>query len=73
MRIFIKHSECRIIIYYRYLLCPNRFANINNILIEANYCDMIIDEKLRISNKFVRDRVIQSHMSIKTCKVFEIQ
>ena len=60
------------IIYYRYLLCPNRFANINNILIEANYCDMIIDEKLRINNKFVRDRVIQSHMSIKTCKVFEI-
>ena len=31
---------------------------------------MIIDEKLRISNKFVRDRVIQSHMSLKTCKEF---
>ena len=71
MRIFIKHSECRNLLFITdTYYVPNRFANINNILIEANYCDMIIDEKLRISNKFVRDRVIQSHMSIKTCKVF---
>ncbi len=68
---FIKHSECGNLLFITdTYYVPNRFANINNILIEANYCDMIIDEKLRISNKFVRDRVIQSHMSIKTCKVF---
>lgn len=48
---------------------PNRFANVNNIMIESNYCDKIIDSKEK-TNRFVRDRVIQSHMSIKTCKVF---
>lgn len=49
---------------------PNRFDNIHNILIEANYCEDIINEKLRAGKKFLRDRVIQSHMSIRTCKEF---
>jgi phosphoribosyl 1,2-cyclic phosphodiesterase len=48
---------------------PNRFANVNNIMIESNYCDKIIDSKEK-TNRFVRDRVIQSHMSLKTCKEF---
>ena len=67
---FIKHSECGNLLFITdTYYVPNRFANINNILIEANYCDMIIDSKEK-TNRFVRDRVIQSHMSLKTCKVF---
>ena len=50
MRIFYKTFRMwESIIYYRYLLCPNRFANINNIFnLRRINCDMIIDEKLRI-------------------------
>lgn len=67
---FIKHSECGNLLFITdTYYVPNRFANINNILIEANYCDMIIDSKEK-TNRFVRDRVIQSHMSLKTCKEF---
>lgn len=49
---------------------PNKFKNINNILIEANYCDEIIKRKMGDGtiNPFVKDRVLQSHMSLKTCK-----
>ena len=31
---------------------PNRFANVNNIMIESNYCDKIIDSKEK-TNRFI--------------------
>lgn len=66
----IKHSECGNLLFITdTYYVPNRFANVNNIMIEANYCDKIIDSKEQ-TNRFVRDRVIQSHMSLKTCKEF---
>lgn len=46
---------------------PHRFDNIHNILIEANYDQDIINQKLKSDKRFLRDRVIQSHMSIDTC------
>ncbi len=67
---FIKHSECGNLLFITdTYYVPNRFANVNNIMIESNYCDKIIDSKEQ-TNRFVRDRVIQSHMSLKTCKEF---
>lgn len=47
---------------------PNRFANLSHILIEANYSDEIIEENLRkgIINGYLRDRTLESHMSLKT-------
>ncbi|MEX6691225.1 MBL fold metallo-hydrolase [Danxiaibacter flavus] len=48
----------------------NKFKNIHNILIEANYCLDIIRRKVdegRLKD-FLKDRVIQSHMSIDTCR-----
>lgn len=49
--------------------CEYKFPGLNNILIEANYSQEIIDKKL--SNgalpTFLRDRVLQSHMSLETC------
>lgn len=38
------------------------FPGLNNIIIEANYCEKLINDP-----KFLRDRVIQSHMSLQTC------
>jgi phosphoribosyl 1,2-cyclic phosphodiesterase len=38
------------------------FPGLNNIIIEANYCDSLIKDP-----RFLRDRVIQSHMSLQTC------
>lgn len=46
------------------------FKNIHNILIEANFSQEIIDQKVRdgISPEFLRNRVFKSHMSLETCK-----
>lgn len=46
------------------------FPGLNNVIIEANYCQMILKEKVAAgaSPHFLRDRVFQSHMSIATCK-----
>jgi len=47
-----------------------KFPGLHNVIIEANYCNKILKE--RVSNGaspfFLRDRVFQSHMSIETCK-----
>lgn len=46
-----------------------KFKNLHNIIIEANYSQDIIDEKVAAGSlKFLRDRVLESHMSIDTCK-----
>ena len=48
--------------------CPFRFPGMNNILVEANYSDKIIEEKLLrgTANMYVRNRVIMSHLEIDT-------
>lgn len=49
---------------------PNRFANLNNILIEANYRTDLLKRNIEAGNvpRLLRDRTIQSHMSFETCK-----
>jgi len=46
------------------------FSNLNNVIIEANYCQKILDQRVLDGEnpKFLRDRVITSHMSLETCK-----
>lgn len=46
------------------------FPGLNNIIIEANYCQKILDKRVKdgFNPKFLRDRVITSHMSLSTCK-----
>lgn len=46
------------------------FPNLNNIIIEANYCEEIIKEKLGSSwqGEFLKNRILKSHMSLNTCK-----
>lgn len=46
--------------------CDYRFPGLTNILIEANYSSEIIDRTLA-EKKFLRDRVINDHMSLETC------
>lgn len=66
----IHHKECGSVLFLTdSYYCKYKFKNLNNIIIEANYCQSIIDDRLaRGTNpKFLRDRVLESHMSIDTC------
>lgn len=49
---------------------PNRFANLNNILIEANYRTDILKRNIEAGRipSLLRVRTLQSHMSYETCK-----
>jgi phosphoribosyl 1,2-cyclic phosphodiesterase len=70
---YIKHAETGNFVYITdTLLCEYVFPDLNNIIVEANYCQQILDARLQAgsSMQFLRDRVIQSHMSIQTCKQF---
>jgi len=67
----IKHDECGTVLFLTdSYYCEYNFTGLNNIIIEANYCQSILDAKLAAGTnpKFLRDRVIQSHMSLQTCK-----
>lgn len=46
------------------------FKGLNNVIVEANYCEKILEEKrlAGTSPEFLRNRVLESHMSITTCK-----
>jgi phosphoribosyl 1,2-cyclic phosphodiesterase len=46
------------------------FRDLHNVIIEANYESEILDQRLSTGSTpgFLRDRVIQSHMSLDTCK-----
>lgn len=46
------------------------FKNIHNIIIEANFSQKIIDERVAsgASPEFLRNRIFKSHMSIETCE-----
>lgn len=50
------------------IYCEYTFPGMSNMIVEANYGEDIIDE--RNDPKFLRDRILQSHMSIETCDEF---
>ncbi|MBE8712561.1 MBL fold metallo-hydrolase [Sphingobacterium hungaricum] len=63
----IKHEEMGTTLFLTdTIYCDYSFPGLNNVLIEANYSQDIIAEKLA-GNRFLRNRVIQSHMSVETC------
>lgn len=47
-----------------------RFKNLHNIIIEANFSQEIINQKIASgsSMEFLKDRIFKSHMSLETCK-----
>lgn len=67
----IHHEECGNVLFLTdSYYCEYNFKGLNNIIIEANYCQNIIDKRMDegSTKKFLRDRVIESHMSLGTCK-----
>lgn len=66
----INHKDCGTTLFLTdTVYCPFTFTGLNNIIVEANYDQEIIDEKLG-TMKFLRDRIYNSHMSIDTCLEF---
>lgn len=66
----IHHRECGNVLFLTdTFMCRYKFKGLNNIIIEANYCKQIVRKRLMEKNihEAVRDRVIESHMSIDTC------
>lgn len=49
-----------------------KFPNINNVILEANYCENIIADRFISGsiNGMVRNRVLNAHMSLQTAKGF---
>jgi len=69
----IEHAETgRVVFITDSFYCNYTFPGLNNILIEVNYSQDILDAKVKagISPEFLRNRVLQSHMSLETCKGF---
>lgn len=62
----IHHPECGNVLFLTdTVFCRYKFPPLNQVIIEANYSDAIIDRKMyNGGNKFVRDRVLNSHMEI---------
>lgn len=66
----IKHPECGTVLFLTdTYYCEYSFSGLNNVIVEANYDQQILDRRLAsgASPALVRDRVIESHMSIDTC------
>jgi phosphoribosyl 1,2-cyclic phosphodiesterase len=67
----IYHPQCGNVLFITdSFYVPHTFKNLNNILVEANYCPEIVKERMAVQSMHpsVRARVIESHMSINTCK-----
>jgi phosphoribosyl 1,2-cyclic phosphodiesterase len=66
----ISHPECGVMPFITdTIYVPNKIKGMNNILIEVNYDQEILDNKVLSGHipAFVRNRVMKSHMSIDTC------
>lgn len=69
----LRHEECGTVCFITdtYYL-PFTFRGLNNIIVEANYCQDILDANMeagRLHGK-VRNRIISSHMELGTTKEF---
>lgn len=63
----INHKETGNVLFLTdTMYCPYTFKNLHNIIIEANYDPAIAKKKLS-GMEFLRNRIMQSHMSIDTC------
>jgi len=67
----IHHPECGVVLFATdtYYL-KYKFRGLNNIIIEANYCEDVLNEREEAGtgNQYVSDRVRRSHMSIQNCE-----
>lgn len=47
----------------------HKFPNINHLLVECNYAEDIIEEKLK-DKSYLRNRIFASHFNLRNCKEF---
>lgn len=67
----INHEETgKILFLTDSFYCKYTFSGLNQIIIEANHCKRILKDRgiAGDSPQFLLDRVLQSHMSIQTCR-----
>lgn len=63
----IHHEDCGNVLFLTDLAyCEYTFPNLNQIIIEANYCPQKLENSSYMA--FLQDRVIKSHMSIEQTK-----
>lgn len=68
MGFLIQHPECGTTLFLTdTYYSPYKFNGLNNLIIEANFCEDIIDAKLKTDMRFLRDRILKSHLSIQKC------
>jgi phosphoribosyl 1,2-cyclic phosphodiesterase len=64
---FINHKNCGNVAFITDVKkCFTKFENLDYIIVEANYCDIIIEKNVRsnVIKPFLHNRIINSHMSI---------
>lgn len=67
----INHEETGTILFVTdTYYVANTFKGLNNVIVEANFCQKILDQKMAdgATPDFLRNRIFKSHMSLATCK-----
>lgn len=67
----INHPQCGNVLFITdSYYVEYKFPDLNNIIVEANYCENIMADRFFNGDlhKIIRDRVMKSHMSLNTCK-----
>jgi phosphoribosyl 1,2-cyclic phosphodiesterase len=66
----INHPECGNVLFLTdTMYSPVKFKNLNNIIVEANYCEEILaDQFEKGQNPVHRSHVLEGHLSIQNCK-----
>ncbi|HXR85043.1 MAG TPA: MBL fold metallo-hydrolase, partial [Hanamia sp.] len=67
----INHEETGTILFVTdTYYVANTFRGLNNVIVEANFCQKILDGRMAAgeSPDFLRNRIFKSHMSLATCK-----
>ncbi|MGG5506748.1 MULTISPECIES: MBL fold metallo-hydrolase [unclassified Myroides] len=64
----INHNDCGVTLFLTdTFYSPYRFKGLNNLIVEANFCEDIIEEKLKLDKAFLKNRILKSHLSIQKC------
>ena len=67
----VHHPDCGVVLFLTdTVFSPYTFKGLNQVIVEANYCEEILEEKRQAGAtiEMLRDRVIESHMSLQNCK-----
>lgn len=67
----INHADCGTVLFVTdTIYVKQKFKGLNNVIVEANFCQSILDERLHRGDnpEFLRNRIFKSHMNLETCK-----